>query len=135
MTLQELAESLSKSEQSVILYLESCLVEQSGLFRARAFNEADWKLIERFEKVGLFVTHQIPSAAARKIHGTACTHWVDFTDSGWLVAQAVRRLRADRVRANCQNFVHIKAHLEQQEAPPAASRSFTTAMQSQRATL
>ena len=104
MTLLQLVESLSKKEHSILFYLESRLVDQAGMFRGRVFTGEDWKLIARLENAGLFKVTQIPADAARKLNGSDCTHWVDFEDSAWLIAHELRRVLAQRVRANCQNF-------------------------------
>ena len=86
MSISQPVDLLSKQERSIILYLESRLVDQAGLFFGRVFTAEDWKHIARLEKGGLFKVHQIPPAIQSKLPGSNYTHWVDFEDTAWILA-------------------------------------------------
>ena len=120
MSISQPVDLLSKQERSIILYLESRLVDQAGLFFGRVFTAEDWKHIARLEKGGLFKVHQIPPAIQSKLPGSNYTHWVDFEDTAWILAHELRRVLAKRVRENCQNFKHLRpVGLELAPAPGA----------------
>ena len=83
----------TRREQSFLMYLESCLVDNYGMMEGVRFNkeEADWA--SEWTKLRLIEFGRI---AYKDIRG-GNTHWVRFSDDAWELAHRFRRERSDRM--------------------------------------
>ena len=85
---------MTRDQIGVLLYLETCMVDQQGRCQSMRMNDADFKAIEKFKAGGLLDFGRI---AFKEIpRGSATTHWVTFTDAAWTLVHLLRRQRADR---------------------------------------
>lgn len=91
--------SLTKDEANIILYLETCLVDNRGYIQPARMNDTDWDIMNEWKRKGLIdfgrrlykdIT-KYPTGA-----GGAKTHWVKFSNEAWQLAHKHRRERAER---------------------------------------
>jgi len=90
----------SKDERSIILYLETCLVDGNGKAAGARMNDVDFKNIERFVEEGLIKFGRLPFKEIEKMRGNFAvvpTHWIRFSEEAWAIAHKLRRERADRM--------------------------------------
>ncbi len=87
---------MTKAEKSMLLYLESCAVDASGLAEGIRMNAEDMEAAKRFKVLGLAELHRIPSHLLGGVKGKQYTHWVKMSDAGFALAHQLRRERADR---------------------------------------
>ena len=90
--------TLTKDEESILLYLETCLVDQRGKVEGKRMNQIDLDIIEKWKEQNILDFGRLPFAEIEKRKGYAyCpTHWVQFTSSAWEMALRARRKRAER---------------------------------------
>lgn len=84
---------LSKNEKSLLMYLESRLVDHYGRVDMQRVNEDERKIIEKWSDGGFIKFGRIALKDAKR--DGAC--WVQFTDQAWTVAHFARREMADRL--------------------------------------
>lgn len=89
---------LTKAEQSVLLYLETCAVDKDGLAESVRMNTEDFDAIAVLTADGFLNFGRIYSKLlnAHRFSGWNPTHWVELTELGWAAAAACRRSRALR---------------------------------------
>lgn len=85
---------LTKDERSLLLYFETCLVDNSGNVDVRRMNDNDRAIAERWTEQALIRFerrryHDIPEDSFR-------THHVQFSAYAWILAHQERRARAER---------------------------------------
>jgi hypothetical protein len=91
----------TKAEKSVLLYMETCMVDGFGKIESRRMNQEDWEAIETIAKEGLITCERLPAKIIMKYQkisiGRLCTHIVTFTDLAWELVGKFRRERSDRM--------------------------------------
>ena len=87
--------AMSRDERSLLLYFESCLVNQKGYCEARRMNELDFEIAKEWIDVGFALFRRRP---AKQLVGTGTTHTheVRFSEEAWELAHIERRRRAER---------------------------------------
>lgn len=92
-------ETLTRDQKSILLYAECALVDRGGLLTGARMNEDDMANLKLFADAGILKFGRIPHAllrsASRSSDNYPSTHWVEFTDVAWELAQ---KLRLDRAR-------------------------------------
>lgn len=87
--------TMSRDEQTCLLYLETCAVDYDGFVESIRMNAADFAATEEFKRQGLVEFQRVPGAMlgsfSRKV-----THYVTFTPAGWALAHRLRIERAER---------------------------------------
>lgn len=83
---------MTKEEEKLLVYLETCLVDGLGYCDPRRINEDDLEVIDRWTKSG-FIGFRFVPPELRKGTGT---HRVTFCDDAWSAAANARRRRAER---------------------------------------
>ena len=88
---------MTKDELSLLLYLESCSVDQSGKLNHARMNDADRDILKRWETDRYIAFGRIPfqKIIDRGALGTD-TMWVLLSEKAWADAHAERRARALR---------------------------------------
>ena len=86
---------LTKDERSLILYLETCVVDRSGRVNAVHMNEDDFKLARKWADKGLIGFGRI----VMQDHNQDGGNWVTFTDAAWKMAHAERKAKGIRCAA------------------------------------
>jgi len=91
-------ENLTKAQQSVLLYAESCMVDRSGLLEGIRMNQEDLDALKALQAEGVLTYGRIPSVLLEPPNRMGgATHWVSFTDAAWEFAHTLRRERGTRV--------------------------------------
>jgi len=80
-------DAYTKTHWSVLLYIETVVVDHYGIPDDRRVNTADYEAVETLLEDGLL-----------EWGGTGLNPIFSLTDAGWSVAHAVRRARADYSR-------------------------------------
>jgi hypothetical protein len=109
-------ETVTRDQRSALLYVESCAVEYGGLLEGIRMNEADHKALTELSDAGFLTYGRIPG----KMLGTfqrGVTHWCDLTETGWALAQQLRRARAAKPNASRQKVDAYFAERAAAQAP------------------
>jgi|TARA_Y100000310_G_scaffold213229_1_gene214132 hypothetical protein len=85
---------LNKDQLSLLLYLETRLVDHSGRVDARHMNREDIECAEKWNSSGFIEFGRIITEHCNK-YGS---HWVTFSDDAWNAAHLERRARALRLQ-------------------------------------
>lgn len=100
---------LSRDEQSCLLYLETCMVDQHGRCEGVRMNAADQEAVKKFVEQGLLEFGRIPLKEIPRPDGRVQnTNWVKFNDGAWELAHKLRRQRADRNYRGKHHEMHPK---------------------------
>lgn len=89
---------LDAARRDLLIYCEACLVEFGGTVIAARLTVTDFANLRLFKRLGILDFGELP-AAGDGAAPSPRTHWVTFTDLAWLIAHALRRERAEHVRA------------------------------------
>jgi len=90
---------LTRTEKSLLLYLETCLVDNLGKVQAARMNVEDFDAIAHLKELGLIDFGRLPFKdieKSRRYLRVPNTHWVRFSDEAWKIAHALRRERTER---------------------------------------
>lgn len=88
---------MTKDEKSLLLYFESCLVNNRGQVQSVRMNIMDFGIAEKLDHEKLIKFDRIPFKEIEKQNSLpARTHWVQFTDKAWEIVHKLRRQRAER---------------------------------------
>lgn len=88
--------AMTRDERSFLLYAETCAVDHGGLLEGEKMNREDHEAAVRMVNTGLIRYGRMPSRLLNSPYGKNRTHYVELTESGWVLAQLLRRERADR---------------------------------------
>lgn len=93
--------SLSRIEKSLLIYLETRIVDHFGIVDTRHMNDEDMNIAEKWDKDGFITFKRLPAKYVfNKIHGTVKnTHSVWFSEDAWIAAHKERRNRGNRMLA------------------------------------
>lgn len=102
----------TKDERSVLLYLETCLVDQSGRCEDIRMNKEDFEAISKFREEGLIRFGRIAwreLERVKKIYRSRYTHWVRFSDRAWEIVWNLRKERSERtIEKLCKESEYFK---------------------------
>lgn len=112
-------ENLTKAERSVLLYAETCVVDYAGLLEGKRMNNDDIDALKKFEAAGILTFGRIPARALAWMVGRECTHWVEFNDSAWALAHALRRQAAEKSKTVSTNYKKVRVALDERLADAA----------------
>jgi len=86
-------EAMTKDERSLLLFLESCAVDQGGSVKSVHMNGADFEIAKRWNQEGFVKFGRIRSADLSR----GGSHWCALSDEAWILAHAERKARAVRM--------------------------------------
>jgi len=86
----------SKDEKSLLLYLETCLVDNRGNVTGVRMNDADFVIIKKWKEEGSISFQRVPFHEITTAGVFPQTHTIKFTDEAWKLAHKFRRERAER---------------------------------------
>jgi|GEM_PF-1339782 len=93
--------TLGRRSTSLLLYLETCLVDQYGRIEVRRINEEEITIIKQWITEGFVEFGRLRMKAIQKLRGNPngkiYSHWVRFSDAAWRIAHKLRRQRSDRM--------------------------------------
>lgn len=88
-------------EQSLMLYLEVCMVDCNGRVDARRISEDDLKIMTKFRERGLINFGRLPMKEIDRLRKMAatlhCHYWVEFSKEAWEFAHKFRIERSKRM--------------------------------------
>lgn len=87
--------SMNREELSLLLYLETRVVDHGGLVDARRMNAADFKVAKRWAALDFISFGRLASDCLGKFGD--CTHWCQLSGEAWELAHAERKARAARL--------------------------------------
>jgi len=89
---------LSRDEQSLLLFLETCVVDHGGLVNIVHMNGDDFGIAERWAKDGFIQFGRVASATMPPVSRTsALLHWCQLSEKAWETVRTLRRERAERL--------------------------------------
>jgi len=95
-------EDLTRAERSVLLYAESCLVDNLGRLESRKMNDEDIEALKSLKGKG--IVQDFGRLAWKVVEyymtlGTSNkpTHYIRLTDEGWKLAHQLRKERSKRL--------------------------------------
>jgi hypothetical protein len=91
---------MTKDERSLLLFLETCAVDQGGLVDIRHMNDDDKMIVEvwmgdGFIDYGRIKFHDIENFS--HTNGKQYTHWVNLSDEAFKLAHEERIARSKRL--------------------------------------
>lgn len=87
---------MTRDELSMLLYLETCAVDQGGLVEGVRCNEKDLEIAQRWDDEGFLHFGRLKFRDIERVGNRTFTHWVRFTDKAWEEACSARRGRSAR---------------------------------------
>ena len=89
---------MNRDQQSLLVYLETCLVDYGGKCESRRMNEDDFKQIALWKdcnlvRFGRLFAREVVDQTRTRLS----THWVLFSEEAWSLAHRWRRERAERL--------------------------------------
>lgn len=84
---------MTRDEQSILMYLETCCVDYGGKVDMRKVNPTDMEIIKKWQAEGWLDFGRIRFSD----HIANRTHWVTLSGDLWEMACRLRRERADRL--------------------------------------
>lgn len=93
-------EKMNKNERSLLLFLETCAVDQGGRVDTRCMNSDDVALAKTWNESGFVEFGRIQAKDifhSSRLLTESFTHWCQLSDDAWRLAHEERRARAKRV--------------------------------------
>jgi len=84
---------LSRDEKSLLLYLETCVVDHAGAVDGRKMNQGDFEIVEKWNEVGFIKFGRI----CFKDISENRANWVFLSEPAWELAHKERRAKAGRM--------------------------------------
>jgi hypothetical protein len=88
-------ESMTKNERSLLLFFETCAVDQGGKVAFAHMNQQDYDKAKEWNELGFIRFGRI--AFHDVINGKA--YWCELSDKAWELAHQERKARYDRMSA------------------------------------
>lgn len=89
---------MNREQISLLVYLETCMVDHGGKVEGCRINGDDHALIATWKEEGLVKFGRLfASEACQEGRSYEATHWVLFTDKAWDLSHHFRRKRAERL--------------------------------------
>jgi hypothetical protein len=87
---------MTKDQVSLLVYLETCAVDQGGRVAMAHLNSADLKQAQEWAKAKFIDFGRLASECV----SSRSSHWVKLSDDAWRVAHEGRRARFERLYAS-----------------------------------
>ena len=88
---------LTKDERSLLLYVETCAVDNGGLIHSLRVNDADREILKRWDKDGFVSYSRVTFKSLQLLNDKNHSNIVRLSDSAWKLAHEERRARSIRV--------------------------------------
>lgn len=89
-------EELTKDQKSLLLYAETCCVDNAGIYQSEKMNDADRKNLDEWRKTGFMDHGRVASECLKPGRSL----WLQMSDAAMALAQELRRERAARMWKN-----------------------------------
>lgn len=87
---------MTKDQKSLLMFLETCAVDQFGAVRVAHMNDADMRQARKWAKEGFIEFGRIAAADIVE-HPHPRSHWVRLSPEAWSEAHSARGERAERM--------------------------------------
>jgi len=90
---------LNKNERSLLLYLETCLVDGLGRVESIRMNKTDFTIIKKWKNTKFIAFGRLRFKAIERLrkYGHQYTHYVRLSEEAWALVHQLRRERSDRL--------------------------------------
>jgi hypothetical protein len=92
---------LTKDEISLLLYVETCMVDNHGRLESLRMNDTDFENLEKWNNEGFVLFGRLKYryiAAIQKMRVLyKPTHWARLSDEAWNLVHTLRHERAERM--------------------------------------
>lgn len=100
----------TRAEKSILLYAETCLVDNLGRMNSIKMNEEDFDNLKKMKEEGLLDFGRLPFKEIERLSKlfnrlTLPTYWVSFSDETWAIVGAMRKERADNGKEQFQKMM------------------------------
>jgi len=102
---------MTKTESSLLLYLETCAVDRAGRINTLRLNAADMAILDVWNQSGFVQSGRVVSGC---ITGHGESMWCHLSDAAFTSAATERRARADRLWKN-RNYERTEDRLARGE--------------------
>ena len=95
-----MSEEYSKDFKSLLLYLETCMVDSCGRIQGQKMNEEDFAIAKQMNVEGLIEFGRLRFHEDRELKRynksfPQYTHYVRFSDKAWILVHRFRRERSE----------------------------------------
>lgn len=92
-------DAMTKDERSLLLFFETCAVDQRGGVDGRRINDADREIAQRWNECGFVLFGRMSFKDVSRLHkiNVVRTDWCELSDEAWKLAHEERRARAARM--------------------------------------
>lgn len=90
-------EKMTKDERSLLLYIETCAVDQGGLVRNQKINDDDREILKKWDKQGFISFSRITWASLKLLVDKHESDLVRLSEEAWKLAHEERRARSVRM--------------------------------------
>lgn len=97
LTKQYTLDGMTKSERSLLLYIESVSVDYAGLVHNQRINADDRIILKRWHDEGFIFFSRIQWDSIQTLHDKHNTDLVRLSETAWKLAHEERRARAIRM--------------------------------------
>lgn len=87
-------ETMSKEERSLLLYLETCMVDNRGRIDQKKLNNDDRHILEIWDDAGFIKFGKIHLDKYMESMGS---YWIELSDKAWKLAHQERIARSKRM--------------------------------------
>ena len=94
---------MNRHEESLLLYLETCVVDHGGEVEGSHMNKEEYGIAHRWHETGFIAFGRLPAKSimreGKRGSSTSrrATNWVRFSGAAWAEAHRLRRERAERL--------------------------------------
>ncbi len=117
---------MERNERSLLLYLETCAVDQHGRMDARRLNADDFAILDRWKSEGFIEYGRVCSADHRKNVAVGAgdgTLWARLSGPAWIIAHDERKARAERGWCDARVFRTTTEFAARMRAPGKKRRA------------
>ncbi len=88
---------MTNVELALLLYLETCAVDQRGLIHSHKINDEDRLILKEWDETGFVKSGRVTSRSIEFLTDRNYIHWCELSAHAWVEAHRERRKRADRM--------------------------------------
>lgn len=92
-----LLSEMNYDERNLLLYIETCAVDNGGLVHYRRINDADRKILKRWNEEGFISFKRIKNLNLELLRDKNYTDLVRLSEEAWKLAHEERRARSVRM--------------------------------------
>ncbi len=90
-------ENMTKDEKSLLLFLETCAVDQGGLVNIRHMNNEDVSIAKEWNKMRFILFGRVSFASIERLFDKGRTNWCRLSNEAFQIVSQERFARASRM--------------------------------------